>query len=234
MRKLTPLLVLLPIALACMLPGMITPSPTQVANPADQALLQTIIVETVSIAQTQTSAAQPPTLTPTLTREPSSTLIAEPSTATPFFIITVTVPVETVDPTYAAAAGIPGSVSGSGGSGDKIKFTGRPWTCTVRGVNPPRGGVVQADKEFYVTWTVLNTGTKNWTTTTIDFIYKSGYRHEGKSIQDLAKNVPSGGKINLRVLFKAPKVPGEYAANWMLRVGNFSFCEMRVTFEVRK
>lgn len=93
---------------------------------------------------------------------------------------------------------------------------------------------MEAGKEFYVTWTVLNTGTKNWTVNTIDFIYVNGYRHEGKPIQDLWKNVPSGRTIDLRVLFKAPKAPGEYRATWTLKVGNRVFCGMRTIFEVRE
>jgi hypothetical protein len=231
-RKLLLPSALLVLALACSVPGVAVPSSSSAPQPLSIESLGTTIALTAAAAQTQTAAFQPPTLTPTLAGEPTSTFIAQPATQTPFSLFTAVVPVETIDPAFEATAGIPGL--GGSSEGDPVAYTGRPWTCVVKSVSPPRGGTVQAGKEFYVTWTVLNTGTKNWTTTTIDFIYKSGYRHEGKPIQDLWKNVPSGRTINLQVLFKAPKVPSEYAANWTLRVGNYSFCEMRATFEVVK
>jgi hypothetical protein len=227
-RRIIVLNVLLLGILACALPGAPVSSPTQMAEPVDAIPLETIIVQTAAAAQAQTATAQP---TPTQTRFPTSIPIEQPATSTPFSLSTADVPVETLAPEFVVTSGAPGSGGASGGA---VPYTGEPWTCVVKSVYPPRGAVVKAGEEFTVTWTVLNTGTKPWTTTTIDFVYYSGFRHEGRGIQDLWRNVPSGGTIALKVLYKAPKnAPKEYRAYWNLRVGNRDFCVMMTEFEVR-
>lgn len=190
--------------------------------------LGTIIAATAAKAQTQTATLLP---SPTASLTPSPTpTVATPTPTFYFSILTATppVPVETSDPGYSFPPDSPFTLDLS--TAEPIPYSGKPWTCVVRGVHPARGAIVEGGKEFHVTWTVLNTGWKMWTTTTIDFIYKSGYRHEGKPIQDLWKNVPPGKTIDLVVLFKAPKRAGEYTAIWTLKVGRYSFCGMRTVF----
>ncbi len=206
-------------SLACALPAQ----PSTPDLPAAESL-GTAIVQTAVAAQEQTATAQP---TPSPTRFPTSTPIAAPPTNTPFSLFTATVPVETLAPEFEVTSGVPGL-------GGDVPYTGEPWTCAVRGVNPPRGWQVERDKEFSVTWTVLNTGTKHWTVNTIDFVFQSGFRHEGRSIQDLWKNVAPGNTVNLTVRYKSPKQLGEYRAIWNLRVGNRDFCGMVMSFEVIK
>lgn len=227
MRKLISLTVLLIVTLACAIPSVSAPLP-QTVEPGDVRSLETVVVQTAAAARTQTASAQP---SPTMTREPTSTFIVQPPTNTPFSLSTAGVPVETLATEFVVTSGVPGSGGASGGA---VPYTGEPWTCVVKSVFPPRGAVVKAGEEFTVTWTVLNTGSKPWTTTTIDFVYYSGFRHEGRGIQDLWRNVPSGGTINLKVLYKAPKnAPKEYRSYWNLRVGNRDFCVMMTEFEVR-
>jgi hypothetical protein len=216
-------------ALACVVPSQ--PSPSPLPDTAGMDSLGTAIVQTAVAAQDQTATAQP---TPTQTGLPTASPIVQPPTSTPFSLFTPGVLLETIAPEFAVtltlAAGAPNLVTPV----EPVPYSGLPWSCVVRRIDPPRGAKVAPEREFYVTWTAINTGTKNWTTTTIDFVYRTGYRHEGKPIQDLWKNVPSGGSINLRVLFKAPKVEGEYPVYWALKVGNKEFCQLWTRFEVVK
>lgn len=215
--------------LACVLPSAGKPLPTQVSGLSAPEMLGTVIAQTALAAQTQTVAVLPKTLTPTLTRESTSTFIAQPSTPTPFSLFPAGVPVETIDPAYAATAGVSGL--GIIDPPDEIPYTGLPWTCVVRSTTP-RGGIIQSGTEFYAYWTVINTGTKAWTSNTVDFIYKSGYRHEERKIQDLSSTVASGRSVTLKALYIAPKKPGIYTAIWTLKVGNRPFCGMKMFFEV--
>ena len=220
--------ILILFVLACVIPSIGNPALTQAPGAPVPELLETIIVQTAAIAQTRTAAALPPTLTPTLTREATSTLIAAPATQTPFSLFPG-VKTETLDPAYAVTAGI--QSLGIIDPRDEIPYTGLPWTCVVRATSP-KGGIIQPETEFYAYWTVINTGTKAWTSTTVDFIYKSGYRHEGKIIQDLPSSVASGRSATFKVFYIAPKKHGMYTAVWTLKVGNRPFCGMKMFFEV--
>ncbi len=226
-------LVLVLFLLACALPLAI--SPAQEADPQSLEILKTMIVETAAFAQTKTAAALPPTLTPTLTREATSTLIAAPFTQTPFSLFTATpefgISIETTDPLYAATEGLSGV--GNDENPDYVQYTNRPWTCGIRSTIP-RGDTIKAGAEFYAYWRVVNTGTKVWTSNTIDFIYLSGLKQEERRIQDLSSTVGSGGFVTLKVLFKAPKAPGTYTSIWTLKVGSQPFCGLKMFFEVAK
>jgi hypothetical protein len=224
---------LLVLVVSCSLPGAAAPSSNSAPQPMNVGSLETAVVLTAAAAQTQTAAVLPsntPTLTPSATptlQTPTPTFIFSVFTETPF------IPVETTDPSVSSSSsGAPFTVGGS--TSEPIPYSGKPWTCVVRGTSPPRWSVIEAGKEFYITWTVLNTGTKNWTINTIDFVYTGGYRHEGTKIQDLWKNVPSGRTVNLQAFYKAPKVAGEYRVYWTLQVGNHPFCGMTAMFEVRE
>ena len=220
--------------LACALPSPLASAPTQTPNSFSPELLGTAIIETAEVAQTRTAAAMPPTLTPTLTREATSTFIVA-STPTFFSLLTSTpVPVvvlETTDPLYAVTEGV--SSLGNVNNPDDVVYTGEPWTCGIRSVTP-RGGMIKAGTGFYAYFTVVNTGTKPWTSNTVDFVYKSGLVQEDARIQDLRSTVASGSLATFKVFYKAPKKAGEYGAVWTLKVGSRSFCGMSMFFEVPK
>lgn len=219
--------------IACVLPSAV--SPLQELDPLSPQILGTAIVETAAFAQTRTAAALPPTLTPTLTREPTSTLIAAPFTQTPFSLFTPTpelgIPLETIDPLYAVTEGVSGL--GNVNDPEHVVYTGKPWSCGIRSISP-NGGVIQPGTGFYAYWTVVNTGTKVWTSNTIDFVYKSGLRQEEGRLQDIPSTVGPGSLLTLKVLFKAPKSPGFHASVWTLRVGSKNFCGLKMFFEVPK
>ncbi len=216
--------------LACALPSAGVATPVQNSESLAPENLGTAIAQTAIVAQTRTAAALPPTLTPTLTREPTSTLIGAPPTQTPFTLFS-NVTVETLDPAYAvtqAASGL-GPVDPL----DEIPYTGLPWTCVVRSTYP-KGTIVQPETPFYANWMVINTGTKPWTSTTVDFRFKSGYEHIGRNIQDLPSLVASGRSITFRVQYVAPRRAGMYTSIWILQVGSRPFCGMKMFFEVPK
>ncbi|MFN8382204.1 MAG: NBR1-Ig-like domain-containing protein [Anaerolineales bacterium] len=218
---------------ACAFPS--SQEPTQELDPFSPQILGTAIVETAAVAQTQTAAFLPPTLTPTLTKEATSTIIAAPLTATPFSLFTPTsefvIPLETTDPSYAVTAGATGL--GNLNDPDYVKYTGQPWTCGLRSITP-RGGIIKGGTSFYAYFTIVNTGTKVWTSNTVDFLYKSGLKQEDQRIQDLSSTVGPGSLVTFKVLFKAPKSPGSYASIWTLKVGSRFFCGMKMSFDVPK
>lgn len=216
--------------LACAIPSLTVSSPTQGSEPQSMDVLGTAIVQTAAAAQTQTATAQP---SPTFTLTPSVTPTPPTPTPTFFFSLftsTPIVPLETTDPAFSVEGGNP--AIGLGSSGDPIPYSGKPWTCIGIGKSPPSGALIEAGKSFTAYWTVINTGTKIWTSTTVDFVYRSGYRHEGRVIQDLSSAVAPGRNLTVKVSFTAPKNAGEYTAIWTLKVGNYPFCAMKITFEV--
>jgi hypothetical protein len=191
-----------------------------------QSDLGTIIAQTADAAYLQTASAAPsPTATFTPTRIPSKT-----ATFTPTFIYII--PTITSTLTKTPAPPPVGNIIVNGTIVPDERLTDRPWTCLVTGVTPPRGAVLPPGKDFYVTWTVMNTGTKPWWNNGIDFLYQSGYRTDQRQIQDLPSSVSRGNFINVTVLFTAPKTAGTYSSIWGLRVGQLVFCRMKTTFIV--
>ncbi|HNK64668.1 MAG TPA: NBR1-Ig-like domain-containing protein [Anaerolineales bacterium] len=232
MNKKIFLLLYLLSSLACVIPGLVTPAPIlQATMPAGG--LETVIAQTAGAAQTQTAAVLPTdTATPTVTRTPSVT----PSpTVTFIYRLYTDTPFPSETPTLDVKIGVPGG--GQSGDGTPAKtekpiFTGKEWTCTVVEKQPRNGAVVKAKVTFYVTFTILNTGTKAWTINGLDFVYTGGYRPEGTKIKDFTKNVTTGQKISMTATFIAPKTPSEYQTFFTLQVGNHQFCSMKIAFEV--
>ena len=216
--------------LACVSPLIVASPATQ--TPLAPGMLGTLVAETAVAAQTRTATFLPPSLTPTLTRTPSLTPTLTTPTPTFFFsLATFTVPATETD----LPVSIPGDGSGDGsadGGGDSI-FTGREWTCRVTSKSPPNGAIINPGTSFYAFITFLNTGTKTWTNNGVDFVYVSGFRHDGKRIQDLPSTITPGNRISLKILFTAPKKPNLYKATWSLKVGNNPFCGVRISFEVK-
>ncbi|MCC7117632.1 MAG: hypothetical protein IT310_03825 [Anaerolineales bacterium] len=213
-------------ALACALPAGLVPPPTPTVESLSQADFATIVAGTANAAGAQTASALPtatrtytPTWTPSLTPTPTPTFLFLIPTRTP-------IPTDTVIPTMGTLV-----ILGSGTAPTSI-YKDVPWACLVTGSTPPRNAPVKPGKDFYVTWTVKNVGTKEWWNNGIDFIYDGGYRTEQRAIQDLPKTVYPGGSVTLKVLLIAPKRPDSYNVIWALRVGNKSFCHLKITFKV--
>jgi hypothetical protein len=218
--------VFLILLLACVTPGAATQPPPTTISESD---LATLIVGTANAAQIQTASAQPTiTRTATWTRIPSET-----PTSTPTFIYLL--PTATLVPSYTPIVP-PGNIIVNGTlttlTPDE-RLTKRPWTCLVLGSVPPRDSIQTSGKDFWVTWTVMNTGTETWSNNAIDFVYASGYRTEQRQIQDLSLSVKTGSSINLKILLTAPNKPSTYNAIWALKVGRQAFCHMKIVFTVK-
>lgn len=95
------------------------------------------------------------------------------------------------------------------------------------------GAVIQAGTSFYVSITLFNSGTRNWPRDSVDFHYKSGFRNEGKLIQDLPRSVAPGDQITLNIYLTAPDKRDTYGTIWTLQVGNNPFCGVKYSFEVK-
>lgn len=214
--------------LACVLPS--TSAPVVQQPTVDIHALDTFIAQTAGAAQTKTALVKPTiTYTPTATRTPTVTPV--PS-ATFLFIFPTFTPYLSATP----IGQIPVGGGGSGSADDKSKFvTPQPWSCQVivSKTQPPFGAVLQKEQEFYAYWTILNTGTKTWTRTTIDLVYTGGWRHEGTKIIDATENAGTGATIRVGVRFIAPKKAGEYGSHFVLKVGNTKFCGMRIEFVIK-
>ena len=221
--------------LACALPSLQSSS-----TPAPQALspeqLGLAIEQTAAAAKTQTVTYLPPTLTPTVTRFPTSTPVALSSTPTFLYLLPTFTPLPTWTPLPGIIVQIPsgevGSGNGTSESGDS-PFTGKEWTCAIRGKNPSMGTVFKPGAKFYVAITLMNTGTKTWTNNGVDFVYTGGLRIEGKRIQDIPRTVAPGNEITLESMLIAPEKPDKYNTYWTLKVGSYPFCGVKYSFEVK-
>lgn len=193
-----------------------------------------IIVQTSAAAQTQT-ATHLPSATPTQTSIYSPTPRYPSATPTATFLWGIFVETPEIAAIETPNASIANLSSGSSsGSGVTVKKSDEMWSCMVVSRNPSRDTVIKPGSNFYVSWTVVNNGTSVWSNNGIDFVYDSGYRHQGGPIQDLYRTVSTGGSITLKVLIVAPKNEGSYNVIWSLKVGNTMFCHMKVSFTVKK
>jgi Ig-like domain from next to BRCA1 gene len=204
-----------------------SPAPTPSPLPPDK--LGTVVAGTVGAAQTQTDISFPPSSTPTLTRTPSLTPTVATPTATFFFSLPTLSPTPTQTPLIPTA--LTSTVSGrSGTATSNANASAKEWICGIAGKTSP---VVSPEAKFSLSYTLRNTGTKTWTFNGVDYVYLSGFRHEGTRIKDLPTTITPGNTITLRIQFIAPKKPGVYNSIWTLTVGNHPFCRVKLSFEVK-
>lgn len=214
---------------ACAFPSFSAVTPAAVADPL---LLGTPIAQTAAAAGTQTAQFSPPTLTPTLTPFPTGTLITVPTQPTFMFALPTFTPLPSITPTQGPISVGGGGSGGEAGDPQKI-FTDHEWTCAIRGKNPPMGTKVKPGAVIYFSVLLFNNGTRVWPNDSVDFRYKSGFRPEGKPIQDLPKTIEPGQEVSLSVNITAPKKPDTYNTIWTLKVGRTEFCGVKYTFIVQ-
>lgn len=210
--------------LACGLPMAGQPVVSTVTMPSQEEI-NTLVAGTANAAQIQTASALP-SVTPTFTttRIPSDT-----PTFTPTFIYLLST--ATKVPSYTPIPPV-GHIIVNGTITVDDRLTGRPWTCLVTGTSPAKDIVQKAHTTFYVTWAVMNTGTKSWWNNGVDFVHTGGYESNLRPVLDLPETVASGGSISLKIELTAPKKTGPYNVYWSLKVGNNSFCHMKYSFKV--
>ncbi|MCE9647543.1 MAG: hypothetical protein K8S20_16235 [Chloroflexi bacterium] len=242
--------------MACVLPVAATPLNTPALLPLNSDQLGTTIAQT-SVAALTSTAAHAPTWTttptiPTASVTPTSAITFTAS-ATPLFLTfpatyTVSVPTLTqvvftpvpvsVSKPVSISTARNGSVPAATLSDKDRRATLYPkipleWNCTVVEKYPSKGMTVKANSDLYLSWKILNTGTKTWTNNAIDFVNTGGFGQEGKHIQDLQTTVAPGQIATLKILVHTPKAAGSYNVYWSLRVGHTLFCHMKGTFEVK-
>ncbi|GAB4485214.1 MAG: hypothetical protein Fur0016_10000 [Anaerolineales bacterium] len=109
------------------------------------------------------------------------------------------------------------------------------YACNLVSQKPKDWTKMQRRNIFDATWTVRNTGTKNWGKSGIDLRYVSGTKmHTYGDSYDLSKDVGPGKSITLIVDMISPKNKGYYTAVWGLYKGNQLFCKLSVTINVNR
>lgn len=172
---------------------------------------------------TQTKESQPPTATPTPTLPNTKTPTVTPTpTATVLFIYYSPTPV-VLAPTYNPQTP----------SGPATKTSEKQYACDLISRSPTRSVVYDRNQRFNAYWSLRNSGYWYWDRNSVDVEFLSGGRFHNKASYDLPKTVPSKGTVTISIPLTAPKKAGEYGATWTLRVGQKSFCRLRLEFTVR-
>lgn len=177
-------------------------APAAPAATQDPALVQQLVEQSVALtvaAQTvQTLEAQALIPAATNTPLPTQTEVAPalPS-ATPFVI---------VPPTNTAVV-----VSNSGGGFPVVK---PDYDCTVTVQKPLDNAVFKPNKDFDITWTIVNTGTKNIRAGT-DLKYYSGPEMTVVTVLELPLLKP-GEKYKVVLDAKSPKKEGLQVMTWVV------------------
>jgi hypothetical protein len=108
-------------------------------------------------------------------------------------------------------------------------------SCALVSQKPTDNTTFKAGTDFDTTWTVKNTGTFDWLSSAVDFVYVSGTKMHKPAygdIKDLAKDVAKNGTIALVVDMLAPSTSGTYSETWALKNGNTTLCTLFVTIKV--
>lgn len=203
----------LTLIMACSIPSFNPPSVPVV----DPGVVNTFIAQTARVAATQTAAALPSaTLTPFVTATRPTATNTPTATSTMLFLFYTPTTI-VILPTFTSA----GATSNQN------------YACEVTRVSPPNGSTFDPRYDFDAFWTVRNTGKRNWERINVDYEYSSGAKIHRVSGYDLEEDVAIGRSINLGVDMRAPKDPGSYSTTWTMRVGDNTFCPLRLTIVVR-
>ena len=110
----------------------------------------------------------------------------------------------------------------------------KEYACSVVSQSPKDWAKMKPRQDFDARWTVLNTGSKTWTTNGTDYKYLRGAKlHTNGSLFDMPKNVASDGKIALYVDMMSPKDKGTYVSYWGLANGTAQFCQFYLIITVK-
>ncbi len=147
-----------------------------------------------------------PTLRPSRTPEPTSTVVMLP----------------TFTPSKTTRVGGPGGAGVGGGN------------CQVIFQNPADGEDKQRGETWSTRWTLKNTSTTAWSRSNIDIRYMGGDRvHTSPDAEDMNFDVNPGGAIDIFVDMFAPQDGGTKTSNWALMEGSRAVCRFYVTFDVK-
>ena len=214
------------VILGCATPVLVTPPPF---TPPALEPIETIIVQTAAVAQTQTASVLPPTVTATTTSLPSKTItITSTPTATVIFLL----PTDTSLPEGLFAGGTP--TDDNPDSDFEKPVVVREWDCRVISIRPAKNAVMTGGSTFKAIWTVENTGTKTWPKKGVDIVFQSGAHLEvGRTYYDIPTTVNPGGRVTISIPMAAPKRSKVYSTRWSLKVGRTDFCGVRFIIDVQ-
>ncbi len=224
-RRITLWLVVALGILGCASPVLVTSPPAPVSEP-----VETIIVQTAAVAQTQTARVLPPTKTQTTTPAATPTITITPTPTATFLF------------TFQTVTSLPEDLFADDDWYDEDEDSGyvkptattSPWDCRVLSKSPPKGTVIKGGTDFTAVWVVENTGTKTWPKQGVDIVYHSGaHLHDGKPYFDIPTAIGPGGKVTITVSMTAPKLSKTYSTRWSLRVGQRDFCAVKFSIEVK-
>ena len=226
-RRISVCLVVVLVILGCATPVLVTPP---LSTPAFEPI-ETIVVKTAAVAQTQTATVLPPTTTATITALPPTKTAT--ITPTPTSTVVFLFPTETPWPEVLFDEDEETDEE-DGNDGYKKPVVVREWDCRVISKSPAKGAVISGGSTFRAVWTIENTGTKTWPKKGVDIVYHSGaHLEEGGTYYDIPATVGPGGKVTITISMIAPKRSKVYSTRWSLRVGNRDFCDIRFIIEVK-
>jgi hypothetical protein len=228
-RRISLCLVVGLVILGCATPVLVTPPPS---TPALEPI-ETIVVKTAAVAQTQTMTVLPPTTTASITPLPTKTATITP---TPTSTVVFLFPTETPWPEdiFDDEETDEETDEEDGNDGYEKPVVVREWDCRVISKSPAKGTVIYGGSTFRAVWTIENTGTKTWPKKGVDIVYHSGaHLEEGRTYYDIPATIGPGGKVTISISMLAPKRSKVYSTRWSLRVGNRDFCDVRFIIDVK-
>ena len=179
----------------------------------DPGTLNSIVVQTANAAGTQTARVGTPNPIPTSTLLITTTP-SEIASITPTFIFVLKTPTKPAPTTTI-------SEDDSG------------YACEILDQMPTDDTVFAPDVNFETRWQVRNSGSRVWDSNSMDYRFVSGDVMHKQPIYDLYKDVRLGDLADIIVKMKSPANPGTFSTTWRLRIGNKSFCTMKLTIIVR-
>lgn len=193
-----------------------TPAPVVAPLP-----IETVFAATHAALVAQTAAAMPkesttptlaPTLRPTQTLAPTSTLLVLPPTNTPTATIAI----------------IPTATNVVSSSGEVV------YSCKLIDLSPKNGYEVKPNEKIIWEWEVENTGTRKWWSDTVIVTYSRGASFHNNKEYHLNSPTDIGETGMFRIKMTAPKVPGKYTTTWSMRKGIHYFCYAQLQIIVKK
>jgi hypothetical protein len=185
--------------------GACAPAPVPTQDPAE---VQGQIEESVAltVAAQQAEDEQQAQTEPTNTPLPTQTEAGPP---TPTSALASATPFVVVPPTLT-----PGSSSGGGGGGGAPP-TPLEYDCTSRDRRPFDNTYFKPNKEFDISWTIINTGTKPWPAG-FDVKYFSGPKISTSTFVELPAMDP-GDSFEIILDGVAPQKEGFHVMTWMVQ-----------------
>ncbi len=210
--------------------GCVSPFFSTSPLPAQEAgEVQTSIAGTAGVAMAQTQTSRPPTYTPSPTVTASKTATVTPTpTATVLFIYHSPTAV-VIYPTYSGG-GNPLSTQNPGGP--PTKTSEKQYACDLISRYPRRSVVFGRNQKFNANWNLRNAGYWYWDRNSVDVEFVSGGHFHSRANYDIPRDVQPKETVGIVIPLTTPNKPGEYGATWTLRVGNKSFCRLRLEFTV--